>query len=106
MVIVVLHVATLLHASVTVQVIVDVPKLNDPLASAPVPLLEVAPVTVYVIVNVALQLSTAVIGGIVKGAPSMQKLWSAGQVKTGISVSCVHVIVCTNGALSLPQSST
>src|SRR4029079_4031879 len=31
---------------------------------------------------------------------------AACPVTVGTSVSCVHVIVCTNGALSLPQSST
>ena len=34
------------HASVTVHVIVEMPGLNIPLASLPVPLLVVAPVTV------------------------------------------------------------
>jgi hypothetical protein len=74
MVMVVLHVATLLQASVTVHVIVDVPILNDPLASVPVPPLVVAPVIVYVIVNVPLQLSTAVKAGTVKGAASIQNV--------------------------------
>ena len=45
-VMVVLHVAILLQASVTVHVIVEVPILKEPLASAPVPLLVVAPVIV------------------------------------------------------------
>ena len=41
---VVVQVAVLPHASVTVHVIVDTPTLNTPLASFPVPLLVVAPV--------------------------------------------------------------
>jgi hypothetical protein len=42
---VVVQVEVLPHASVTVQVIVEMPGLNTPLASVPVPLLVVAPVT-------------------------------------------------------------
>ena len=45
MVTVVVQVETLPHASVTVHVIVETPTLNVPLASVPVPLLVVAPVT-------------------------------------------------------------
>jgi len=45
MVTTVVQVEVLPHASVTVQVIVDAPTLNVPLASVPVPLLVVAPVT-------------------------------------------------------------
>ena len=41
---VVVQVAVLPHASVTVHVIVDIPILNVPLALVPVPLLVVAPV--------------------------------------------------------------
>jgi hypothetical protein len=43
-VIVVVHVSLLPHSSVTVQVIVETPRLKMPLASTPVPLREVAPV--------------------------------------------------------------
>ena len=42
---VVVQVEVLPHASVTVHVIVETPVLNIPLASVPVPLLVVAPVT-------------------------------------------------------------
>ena len=42
---VVVQVEILPHASVTVHVIVETPILNNPLASFPVPLLVVAPVT-------------------------------------------------------------
>jgi hypothetical protein len=45
MVTTVVQVEILPHASVTVHVIVDAPTLNVPLASVPVPLLVVAPVT-------------------------------------------------------------
>ena len=45
MVITVVQVETLPHASVTVHVIVEAPTLNVPLASVPVPLLVVTPVT-------------------------------------------------------------
>ena len=41
----VVQVEVLPHASVTVHVIVEAPTLNVPLASVPVPLLVVAPVT-------------------------------------------------------------
>ena len=45
MVTVVVQVETLPHTSVTLHVIVEMPTLKTPLASAPVPLLVVAPVT-------------------------------------------------------------
>ena len=45
MVTVVVQVETLPHASVTLHVIVETPTLKAPLASVPVPLLVVAPVT-------------------------------------------------------------
>jgi hypothetical protein len=41
----VVHLEILPHASVTVHVIVETPTLNVPLASVPVPLLVVVPVT-------------------------------------------------------------
>jgi hypothetical protein len=61
----VLHVLLFPHASTTVQVMVDVPTLKEPLASTPVPFLVVAPVITYVMVRAPLQLSLAVIAGII-----------------------------------------
>ena len=62
---VVVQVEILPHASVTVHVIVETPTSNTPLASGPVPLLVVAPVTWYVMVKLLLQLSVALSTGIV-----------------------------------------
>ena len=45
MVIVVEQVEVLLHASFTVQAIIDIPTLNVPLALSPIPFLVVAPDT-------------------------------------------------------------
>jgi hypothetical protein len=65
MVTAVVQVEVLPHASVTVHVIVEAPRLNIPLASFPVPLLVVAPVIWKVIVKELLQLSDAISLGIV-----------------------------------------
>ena len=70
MVTVVMHVDVLPHASAAVQVIVEMPVLNTPLASFPVPFLIVAPVIWNVIVIVPVQLSdTPVNVGIVYVLP-------------------------------------
>ena len=63
---VVVQVELLPHASTTVQVIVETPGLNAPLASVPAPVLVVAPVIWKVIVkSPPLQLPDVVTGGIV-----------------------------------------
>lgn len=63
---VVAQVEILPHASVTVHVMVDMPALNVPMASVPVPLLVVAPVIAKAMVKLpaAVQLSDATKGGI------------------------------------------
>jgi hypothetical protein len=84
------------HPSLTVQVIVETPKLNVPLASIPVPLRLVAPVTWYEIIKApkAEQLSAATKVGIVKFGPAFsQKDCAGGHVNTG-GVTSVTVITC------------
>jgi hypothetical protein len=62
---VVMQVVKFPHSSSTVQVIVDTPGSNFPLASFPVPVLSVTPVIWKVMVKISLQLSVASSEGIV-----------------------------------------